>query len=50
MTAILAATAETLPPAMILAQITSGLIVNGVLFAALAGGVLYAVCRSSNRN
>ena len=39
-----------LPPAMIPAQITSGLIVNGVLFAALAGGVLYAVCRSSNRN
>jgi hypothetical protein len=30
--------------------VTRDLIVNGVLLAVLAGGVLFAVCRSSRRN
>ena len=28
----------------------SNLIVNGILFAALAGAAIFAVCRSSGRN
>lgn len=32
------------------AQLTSGTIVNGVLFAALAGAAIFAICRSSRRN
>jgi hypothetical protein len=32
------------------AQLASGTIVNGVLFAALAGAAIFAICRSSNRN
>ena len=36
--------------AMVPAQVGSRLWLEGLIFAVLAGAVLYAVCRSSNRN
>lgn len=37
-------------PTVVPAQAGSNMIVNGAIFAALAGAVIFAVCRSSNRN
>jgi hypothetical protein len=37
-------------PTVLPAQAGSNMIVNGAIFAVLAGAVIFAVCRSSNRN
>ncbi len=50
MTASFHDSAAALLPVILPAQAGSGLIVNGVLVAALAGAVIFAVCRSSRRN
>lgn len=50
MSVLLAETSVAVVMAFIPAQLASGTIVNGVLFAVLAGAVIFAVCRSSSRN